>query len=296
MSFTRQSIRQRIGGAEFCGDGIASTASAQGGAAGATLIDTTLLHPNDFFNAGQIVINSGTASGDIRYVSDWVQSTGTFTPDRAFTAQIAAAVTYEVHSVFTVTEKNKAIEGAIYAAGIRYPRRVENTTLTFATGTYTYDLSSLTVGLDPDLGLDMVLYATGATGTGVPYAILDDDLWEVRQNGTTYTLQVQDVPRNGATIRLVYRARPAIPSTDTAAIAPDSTAFFNYLCSKATAILMRNRALVEPESDYTRKADYYEQQAEGFFNADKPQAHPGKVRFPIVTASDSDELPVYFGL
>lgn len=248
--------------------------------------------------SAQLVPISGTAGnvGQARYVTDWVQSTSTFTLDRALSGSTATSDGYEVHTLFSYTDKNDAIKGAMRAGQARWVRRIEDTSLTFATNTYTYSLGSLSVPIDADWKLDKVMYDTGASGTGVPYAVLDDDLWDVRVSGTTYTLQVADVPRNGATIRLLYRVRPSVLSDDTTTVVPDSQAYFHYICAKATALLFRSRALLVPAEDWADKAQQMEAQAESFYNLDKPQAQGGKVRFPATAYYDDDYFPVNYGL
>lgn len=295
MAFTRKDLRQRIGSAEFCADTIVSTTSTTGSTT--TAVDTSQKQPDDFFNSAQIVFVSGTAGniGLSRYITDWVQSTSTFTLDRAVTST-GSGDGYEVHNVFSYSDKNDAIKGAMRAGQTRWARRLEDTSLAFIVNTYTYSLASLTVPIDPDLGIDKVMYDTGATGTGVPYATLDDDLWELRISGTTYTLQVHDIPRVGATIRLVYRVRPSVLSDDTTSVVPDSLAFYNYICAKATALLFRARALIVPEQDWADKADAMEAQAESFWNLDKPQPQGGKVRFPAVAYYNDDYFPLDYGL
>src|SRR5690349_5607965 len=111
MAFTRKDIRQRIGGAEFCADTIVSAASGNGSTT--TLVDTSLKQPDDFFMSAQIAFISGTAGniGLTRYVTDWVQSTSTFTLDRAVTST-ATSDGYEVHRDFLYADKNQAIVAA----------------------------------------------------------------------------------------------------------------------------------------------------------------------------------------
>lgn len=296
MAFTRKDIRQRIGSAEFCADTIVAAASGNGSST--TLVDTSQKQPDDFFNSAQVVMVSGTSAniGLSRYVTDWVQSTSTYTLDRALTSSTATSDGYEVHNVFSYSDKNDAIKGAMRAGQTRWARRQEDTSLAFIVNTYTYSLASLSVPIDPDLGIDKVMYDTGVTGTGVPYATLDDDLWELRVDDTTYTLQVHDVPRVGATIRLVYRVRPSVLADDTTSVVPDSPAFFNYICAKATALLFRARALIVPEQDWADKAAAMDAVAESFYNLDKPQAQGGKVRFPAVSERRGDYFPIDYGL
>jgi hypothetical protein len=292
MAFTRKTIRQRIGSAEFCADTFVSSATSTGTTT--TLIDTSLKQPDDYFISSEIITLEGLSVG-ARYVTDWVQSTSTFTVDRVWAGASVSGDDYEVHTVFSYSDKNDAIVAAQRSAAMRWPRRIEDTSLTLAVNTYTYSLGSLTVPMDPDLGIDRILYDTGASGTGVPYAVLDDDLWEIRQSSTTYTLQVHDIPR-AATMRLVYRVRPTVVSDDTTSVVPDSTAYFNYICAKSTAILFRARALVEPTADWDAKADRMEGMAESYFDLDKPQTVGGKVRFPVLVERDRDYFPVDYGL
>src|SRR3954451_7704205 len=108
MSFTRKDIRQRIGGIEFLNATLVSTASGNGSTT--TLVDTSQKQPDDFWNFGQVVFISGTAGniGLVRYITDWVQSTSTFTLDRAVTST-ASADGYEAHRLNAYAEKNDAI-------------------------------------------------------------------------------------------------------------------------------------------------------------------------------------------
>lgn len=273
MSYTRAQIRQRIGGVEFCNDTLVSAASTLGAAAGATLIDTTQKQPDDWWNFGQVVITSGTSSGDVRYIADWVQSTSTFTPDRAFTSQLLAAVTYESHRLFSYTEKNDAINAAIRSGGKRWVQRIENATLTLDPDIFTYSLGALATPLDPQLLLDDIFWDTNAAPTGYPFKRIHPSFYEVRYSGNTPTLQFLTAPPiDQEALRLVYRVRPAQLATDAAVLAPDDEAFYQYVCAKATAILFRARALNAPDAGYEDKATAMEQLAESFFDLEK--LHP----------------------
>jgi hypothetical protein len=294
MTTTLKDIRQRIGLNGFFADTVVSAATSLGTTT--TLIDTAHKQPDDWWNGGVILILTGDNAGQVRYITDWVQSTSTFTLDRALSAAVASGVQYEIHRLSHPYDKNNAANEAIRAAALRWARRIEDTTLTFATNTFTYSLDSLTVEMDTNLGIDYVMYDTGATGTGVPYALYDDDAWTIRTSASTHTLQVQDVPRNGATMRLVYRVRPSQLQSDSDLLLPQDESFYNYVVSKATAILFRQRAGVDPSSDWSEKAERMEAMAEGFFNLDKPQSHGGKIRFPSVVQMGGDYLPVNYGL
>lgn len=283
MSFTRKDLRQRIGGVEFCNDTLVSAASGNGSTT--TLVDTSQKQPDDWWNYSEVVFISGTAGniGLYRYVTDWVQSTSTFTLDRAVTST-ATADGYEVHRIFPYTEKNAAINAAINASGYRWCRTIEDTSITLDDETYHYSLSALTSTMDPNLGLDDIRYdpdmtTTGVSGTGYPFSRISNSFWDVRFNGTMATLQfLTRPPIDNQTLRLVYRVRPSTFSDDTTILQPDDAGFASYICSKATAILFRARALKEPEGAWTEKAVQMEQLAEGFYSLDSPRQKPKPVK------------------
>lgn len=193
-TWTRKTLRQRIGGPAYLGDMISSTASAQGAAAGATLIDTKLVNTDDTFNFGELVVLTGTYAGDYRYVNDWVQSTGTFTPDRAFTGLISSAVEYEVHRRFSATDKNSAINQAILDAKWRWPRLLESEVIEFETNTYRYRLvnTTLTNAITSNNPTNSGTLTVGDTG-GFPasgWVKIDNEYIEYSAiaSGTTFTL------------------------------------------------------------------------------------------------------------
>jgi hypothetical protein len=83
------------------------------------VVDSALAdYPDDYFNDNWwVLITSGTCDGQERRVSDFVSSTGTVTVSRAFTAQIASAVTYKLlrFRPSKITEKaNDAIKRTKY--------------------------------------------------------------------------------------------------------------------------------------------------------------------------------------
>lgn len=87
------------------GDRLTATTTSAGNAGGTTLVSTAL-PDEDFggddeaFNSFWVLITSGTNNGEIRRVartSGYTASTGTLTVTRAFTAQVATSVTFELH-------------------------------------------------------------------------------------------------------------------------------------------------------------------------------------------------------
>ncbi len=250
MSFTRKQIRQRIGGVGFCNDMLASSASAVGTTT--TLIDTTLKQPDDFYQFGQIVPLEGNGANASRYITDWVQSTSTFTVDRVWAGATASGDDYEVHRLFTFERKNTAINEAIRLAKWRWARRIEDTTLTMTAGTYLYALSSLVVPVSRFQGVDEVMYDSGATGTGAPYETLDKRWWEIRDSNAALYLQIKKITSPAHIMRLVYKAQPGELSSDTDVLDPDVHEFYDFVCFKATALLFEERIINDDQPDKWR--------------------------------------------
>jgi hypothetical protein len=271
MSTTLKDIRQRVGLSGFLADTTVSAATSLGTTT--TLIDTALKQPDDFFNYGSILILTGLNAGAVRYITDWVQSTSTFTLDRALDAAVASAVQYEVHRLSHPHEVNNSINEAIRAAGTRWTRQVEDESLELDSTTYTYSLDSLAVQVDPLLELDRVMYDTGLTGTGYPFVDISTSFRVVRNDVGALTLQfLGTIPRDGADLRLIYRVRPAQLSADTDLLAPQDESFYNFVCAKAASIEFRKRALNAPDKGWEDKAKQFEEMAELYFGVDKKQA------------------------
>lgn len=101
MATTRTSLRQYM--SEAIGDWSGTfTTSSAGAGGGTTIVATTLADlpggdEDDAFIDQYAMITSGAAAGQIRRISDYVQSSGTITVARAFGAQIAISVTFEFH-------------------------------------------------------------------------------------------------------------------------------------------------------------------------------------------------------
>jgi hypothetical protein len=101
MATTRTSLRQYM--SEAIGDWSGTfTTSGNGAGGGTTIVADTLADlpggdEDDAFIDQYAMVTSGTAAGQIRRISDYVQSSGTITVARAFSAQIASGVTFELH-------------------------------------------------------------------------------------------------------------------------------------------------------------------------------------------------------
>ena len=260
MATTRQQMRQRIMGAGYLNDGIASTTTANGTTT--SLVDTKIQNPDSFWNGGQVVINSGTANGDIRYITSWTQSTSTFVPDRAFSGIPGSAVSYEAHQLFSVTEKNAAINEAIARAGIRWPRIIRDTSLTMLSTTFQYALGSLAVPVRRLIGIDDIYYDAGGTGTNPPLQKLDKRWWEIYDANGTLTLQLHKCPVNSKTMTLLYRVPPDALASDAATLDPYDDTFDDYVAMKATAILYEQRSIKEPNSQMGYQAQSFHQRAD----------------------------------
>lgn len=74
------------------------TTSGAGNAGGTTAVDSALSgYPDITFPGYWLLLTSGTNVGEARIISVFTSSTGTITVTRAFTAQVASGVTYEIH-------------------------------------------------------------------------------------------------------------------------------------------------------------------------------------------------------
>ncbi len=296
---TRKDIRQRIGRTGFCGDALTSTAMT--GSGSSSITDTKLPNAEGTFIGSQLVITSGSASDDYRWVTGYAASTGVLTPDRAFTVAVGNGDAYELHRVFSADDKNEAINAAISDAKLRWARLIEDTSIAFAVNTFTYALGSLATPVDLIALIDKVEYDTGASGTGYPYAPLDDDFWRVRNNAGTLTLQFSEMVNaiipSGKTIRLTYRVRPSALSNDTTNLAPDEEGFVEYICAKATALLAEKRANLAHEAGDARShweamAQKFHARAEGILVLDKPAPEQGRVILGADTPDRYVERPV----
>jgi hypothetical protein len=91
---TREQIDTSVGynlGALYVG-----TTNSSGASDGTTAVDTNLQGGDDVHNGKWLIVTSGTNDGEIRRVTDYVQSSGTLTVATAFTAQVASSVTYQL--------------------------------------------------------------------------------------------------------------------------------------------------------------------------------------------------------
>lgn len=106
-------VENNLGGASFT----ARTCTAQGGAAGATLIDSGLgSKGTDYYKGWWAVLPNGptgsSSAYEAREINTSVTTTGVLTPYTAFTGQIANAQSYELHR-YDPAQIHQAINEAI---------------------------------------------------------------------------------------------------------------------------------------------------------------------------------------
>ncbi len=288
-AWTRKTLRQRIGEAAYCGDVILATATADGAANAMTLICTNLADTDDAYNYGSVFVTSGNAATNERIVTDWVQSTSTITVDRACSVQITTNTTFEVHRLFSPTQKHEAIKAAIRQSKTRWARPVEDETITMLDNTYIYSLANTTVAVDPVWLIDRVLYDTGDTTTGYPFEELPASQWEVRDVNGVLTLQLYgEVPNSGYKFRLVYRARPVALTDDTTGLNPDIEAFAEFICAKAAQMLFEWKDTTEGgDTVWKKKALGFQAIADGIATTDRL---PTPSRQAIFGRAGADDL------
>ncbi len=75
---------------------LAGTTTSNGNAGGTTMIATGLTALDDFYNQKEVLLTSGTASGQRRLISDFVASSDTITLEETVGFLIASGVTFEL--------------------------------------------------------------------------------------------------------------------------------------------------------------------------------------------------------
>lgn len=94
------------------------TATSNGAADGTTIINTSHVQPNDYFNGRTVTMLTGTCAGETAVVSDYALTTGTITLAGAgFSAQIDAADTYTISNIL----KDDGVTAASYVVMFAKP-------------------------------------------------------------------------------------------------------------------------------------------------------------------------------
>jgi hypothetical protein len=127
----RAVLRQRL--SEEIGDYQALTTSANGTVGGTTVVDSSLRNldggrDDDAFEGWYILITSGDSSGESRRIHMSRVNTNTLTVQEAFTNQIAASVTYELHRTDPV-DKHNALNRALVELSRQVPLPIRDETL-----------------------------------------------------------------------------------------------------------------------------------------------------------------------
>ncbi|GEM_PF-4885076 len=108
-----------------CGDDCPITATSAGNAGGTTAVFSGLIgRPVSSIENRYLLLNSGTNAGEWRPITTFAPASGTITVSKAFGAQVASAVTAELH-VIPPHLFSKAGNEAIYKAGTAVYRQVE---------------------------------------------------------------------------------------------------------------------------------------------------------------------------
>jgi hypothetical protein len=129
----RHRIAARLGDLKLLGVATSATAS--------TLVDSGLTYlDDDQFNRMHLYIYGGTGADQARVITDFVSSTGTFTPNTNWTSTPDSTSRYEVHQLFSVEEYNRAINEAIDCAAWYSLVTVLDETISQTTNTYEYQL------------------------------------------------------------------------------------------------------------------------------------------------------------
>lgn len=180
---TLQVIRQRIGKLTHNMQ-IGATTSA-GGVGGNTAICTTANFTrfrDDYFGGGTGVDgwffnNLGTNTWTV--VSDWTQSTGTFTFSPVFAAQVGSAVSFEVSNRWTPDEYRDAINWAIVSSYPVLSKPIVDTSIVTVDNIMTYSIPNnirILNKIEIETDRDTIDNAAGMPWRQVTYGEIDDGL------------------------------------------------------------------------------------------------------------------------
>lgn len=199
MAYTLAQLRQEL--AKTLDSFVTGTAT---GGSTTTIIDTDLLdsgqYADDHFNGADLYMYDTTddaaPEGEARYCTDFVQSTGTLTVGKEFTAAVGAGDTYEIYLSCTVAELNQALMFSVKDWRLY-------TTLTLSDNTAEYTVSA-----------DHLNEATQITGVWMKdsdeteesyHEITNYNLWD---DAGTITIEFQDTQDQDSsyTVRIEYLA------------------------------------------------------------------------------------------
>lgn len=243
MSYSLLTLRQEL--ARSTGGLIQGTATA-----GSTTTVTDLVNlkrfADDHLIGGDLYITDTTddlaPKGEVRYISDFVQSTGIVTVDTVFTAAPGAGDTYDVYLKYTKEDLDTAL-----MLGVKDWRLV--TTLTLSSNTAEYSLSATALHRAEQV---QSVWLRETTDTQSPYEQVSN--WRVWDNAGTLTLEFSDVNFDANTsCRVVYEARydqmdTAGVYSDTATVGGDLAT--HLLHAQAQLYFMKMQSSAAPDRDW----------------------------------------------
>ena len=245
MSYTLLQLRQEL--ARSTGGLIQGTAT---GGSTTTLVDTNLLDSGEFaddhLNGSDIYITDTTddlaPKGEVRYVTDFVQSTGVATVGKAFTAAPGAGDTYDVYLRYTKDDLDTALMLAVKDWRLQ-------TSLTLSSNTAEYALSATALHRAEQV---QSVWLRESTDTQEAYEQVTN--WRVWDNAGTLTLEFADVNFDGNTLcRVVYEARydqmdTAGVYSDTATVGGDLAT--HLLHAQAQLYFIKMQSAAAPDRDW----------------------------------------------
>ncbi len=195
---------------DMVGDLVTHTASSNGGASGATLIDTSLKdefgNEDDACNNQWVILTSGAAAllGNERRVLDFAAA-GTITPYTAFGAptQVPSGTTYEIHKIWKPSDKRRALNWALRRAYPAISRNIVDDQITTVTNTWAYRLG--------DYGTSTATGSTSLTDTGKAWITNQFAGYRVESGANSTTIS-----SNTATVLTVATWAPGTPSSTSA--------------------------------------------------------------------------------
>ncbi len=167
--------------------------------------------------------------GQERYISDWTNSTGTFTV-AAWVTNPAADSFYEAYfKTFTLSDYDRAINDAIRKASKLWVLKYD-TSITTVANTWAYTLP-------PSVTLPLIKVEVQNNTSYATYPYTEMAFWKVLENGSTRQLQLPFAQTAGYTVRLTYLGRLDTLDTDFDEL---DELYRPYVEAKAKASLFRS--------------------------------------------------------
>lgn len=199
MSWTLRTLRQEF--ARSLDSLLTGTAT---GGSTSTLVDSSIAatYTDDMFNSGQLYIATTTdglaPQGQLRYISDYTGSSGTFTTGAVFTAAVGAGDSYDCYLRTTKDELDHALMRAVEDQRLYTSLSVNSSTAEYTlTATGLHDVSQIK-GISYRYTSD----------TDVMYTPIAPDRYRLWNNGGVLSLELDGaVLDNNLTLRIEYVAQ-----------------------------------------------------------------------------------------